>query len=442
MAPTALLAVHRRTCRLGPDRLPPAAATFVHVGVPEDPLIGPTLQPGDDPRLIPHDGHVWMQPNGDRRCGLEDLVGERPSLDHPEVFVATHRLTTRRNELVIVGVKVTGEGDVALDERLEARSLEAAHGVCVDRNERSELASAAGHVLDLTSAGGPATSRATASRHRRSGLNFLAIGVAKRMRQADNLKVASSERNEMSAPARLVCVPSADTTFALAAQAIADAIPAGVDAADALRWFTAGLTRVYPTAVVHEQDELARIDDAPPVWYVTRRERLFRIDASVSVPLVPEDAYRLYVERMSEWQSAVALTPKRVTEEVIGTEYLACYTFLGRDYTGILRIIAADPGRSISVEAEGSGITVWYVTRFREDGTGTAVTVRGDYDLPRNVIARIADHLGLERSIRRDIHRANESYRVACVAMAEALATGRVPVRFTNDDLLRSHRDG
>ena len=47
------------------------------------------------------------------------------------------------------------------------------------------------------------------------------------------------------------------------------------------------------------------------------------------------------------------------------------------------------------------------------------MSVKGDYDLPDNVIARIADRLGLERAIRRDIDRANESYVLACRAIAE-----------------------
>src|SRR5829696_7480900 len=108
----------------------------------------------------------------------------------------------------------------------------------------------------------------------------------------------------MSSPARIVCVPSADASFARVADRIADSIPPAMDAAAALTWFSDELAREFPDAVVHEQDELARVDRGARVWYVTRRQRLFRIDAGVSVPLAPDDAYRVYVEEMSEWQSA------------------------------------------------------------------------------------------------------------------------------------------
>src|SRR5215208_3259842 len=151
----------------------------------------------------------------------------------------------------------------------------------------------------------------------------------------------------MSSPARIVCVPSADASFATAADRIADSIPAEMDAVSALNWFSVELAREFPDAVVHEQDELARMEGGALVWYVTRRQRLFRIDVGVLVALGPEDAYRVYVEHMTEWQSAVALTPKRVTPEVAGTEYLACYTFMGREFNGVLRIVTADRGRSL-----------------------------------------------------------------------------------------------
>ena len=222
----------------------------------------------------------------------------------------------------------------------------------------------------------------------------------------------------MSMPARLVCIPSSDAAFGEDARRIADAVPAGLHGAEALRWFSQKLSRAYPTAVVREQDELALVKGARPVWYVTKRDHRFRIDTSFWVPLLPAEAFRLYVEEMPDWQSAVTVTPRRVTAELIGSEYAASYMFLGREYIGTMRIVGADPGRSVSFEAEGMGITVWYVTSFQAEESGTQVTVRGDYDLPDNVIARMADRLGLERAIRRDIDRANESYVLACRAIA------------------------
>ncbi len=228
----------------------------------------------------------------------------------------------------------------------------------------------------------------------------------------------------MLGPPRLVCVPSTDLTLAAEARRVASRIPAGVSSGEALAWFARELRRTYPTAVVRPQDELARVPGDVPVWYVTRRDRQFRIDTSVWVPLAPEDAYRLYVERVPEWQTAVSLKLRRATPDLVGTEYHATYEFLGRHYAGAFRVLAADPGRSVSFEAKGSGITVWYVTSFRPEHGGTRVAVQGDYDLPDTLLARVADRLGIERAIARDIARANETYREMCLREASSQDPG------------------
>src|SRR6185369_10743923 len=106
--------------------------------------------------------------------------------------------------------------------------------------------------------------------------------------------------------------------------------------------------------------------------------------------------------------------PQRPGQSGVGAAYEATYSFMGRRYAGQFRIVAADPGRSVSIEAKGSGIAVWYVTSFHPDGDGTRVHVKGDYEVPDNFLARIADRLILERAIGRDIDRANESYRRMC----------------------------
>ena len=50
---------------------------------------------------------------------------------------------------------------------------------------------------------------------------------------------------------------------------------------------------------------------------------------------------------------------------------------------------------------------------------GSTVTVRGDYELPDTMLARMADRLGMERAIARDIDRANDAYRRLCEAVAD-----------------------
>ena len=226
----------------------------------------------------------------------------------------------------------------------------------------------------------------------------------------------------MSSPARIVCIPSADASFAEAVNGVAQRIPGGLQLDVAFAWFTAELHRILPGTTIREQDPLARVAGQPTTWYVTKRRHSFRIDTDVWVPLPAAEAYRLYVERVAEWQTSVRLTLRRAGQPVVGAEYDAVYRFVGLQYTGRLRILAADPGRSVSIEASGSGITVWYVTSFRAEGGGTRVKVKGDYEVPENVFARIADRLVLERTIGHDIDRANASYEALCATVAAAAA--------------------
>lgn len=229
----------------------------------------------------------------------------------------------------------------------------------------------------------------------------------------------------MPAPARLVCIPTADSDFAAEAERIAQRIPEGMNPADALRWYALAVRRAYPTAVVREQDELARIEGTAPVWYVSRGEHHFRIETSMWVPLEPGPAFDVYVERMPDWQTAVQLVPERLAPGYVGSTYRATYSFLGSRYDGRFRILAAEPGHLVSLEAEGSGITVWYITTFRPERTGTHVGVKGNYELPNSLVMRIADRLGLERVIAADIQRANDGYRSLCARVAGTAASVR-----------------
>jgi hypothetical protein len=224
----------------------------------------------------------------------------------------------------------------------------------------------------------------------------------------------------MAGPARIVCIPSDDASFAADVHALADRIPGALEPREALGWFTAELRQAMPGTTIREQDALASVTGSPPVWYVTRRRHSFRIDTEVWVPLPEPAAYRIYVDRMAEWQTSVQLTPVHPGQPVAGAEYEAVYSFMGLRYSGRFRIVATDPGRSVSIEASGSGITVWYVTSFRPDRGGTVVRVKGDYELPENVFARIADRLIVERTIGRDIDHANESYKALCERAAVA----------------------
>ena len=225
----------------------------------------------------------------------------------------------------------------------------------------------------------------------------------------------------MPAPARIVTIPSVDAEFAADVQRVAVALPAGLSAEDAVDWFRVSLRRKHPTAVVREQEVLAKVEGGQPVWYVTRREHHFQIDTSVRVPLPRSAAFRVYIERVTEWQTAVELTPRHVTDAIVGSEYDAAYSFLGRRFRGTFRILAARRDEFVSIEAAGSGITVWYVVTFTGQEDSTVVAVKGDYELPHDLITRVADRLGLERAISRDIERANESYRRLAVQVHSAV---------------------
>lgn len=224
----------------------------------------------------------------------------------------------------------------------------------------------------------------------------------------------------------VVALPRRDEDFGTVAQRLAERIPPELgQGEEALAWYAEELRRYYPDAVVHAQDELARTRPGSTVWYVHNRGPVFRIDTFVDVPLSPDRAYEVYVERVAEWQTAVRLVDRGRTPGLVGTEYEAYFDFLGHTYTGRFRVRAADPPSSVSMEAEGSGIAVWYVTRFEPLGPElTRVGVKGDYRLPEGLLVRIADRLFLERTIAREIERANQTYVSLCATLQHAGAPG------------------
>ena len=225
----------------------------------------------------------------------------------------------------------------------------------------------------------------------------------------------------MREPPEIIASPKTDTAFAIDAQALAARIPGGLSARDSLAWYEASLRASYPNAVVREQEALARSEGAPyPVWYASNRPKPFRIATAFAVPVPLDDAFDAYVHRITEWQTAVELVPQPGTPALVGRTYAATYRFLGMAYTGSFRMRDADPPRSVTYEAFGSGITVWYTTSFASLGDVTSVTVQGDYDLPSSLLTRIADRLHLERAIGRDIERANGAFVRLCDSLAEA----------------------
>jgi hypothetical protein len=228
-------------------------------------------------------------------------------------------------------------------------------------------------------------------------------------------------------PPEIIASPRTDTAFGDDARRLAVRIPPELPVAEAIAWYQRELRTSYPNAVVREQDALARTESARyRVWYASNRPRPFRIATTFSVPLPLEQAFALYVDRAADWQTAVRLTPVDGTERLlVGRAYEATYRFLGMRYTGRLQIREADPPNAVTYEASGSGITVWYTTAFAaRDAHETVVAVRGDYDLPSSILSRIADRLHLERTIGRDIERANASYARLCQTEARVPQPG------------------
>jgi len=219
---------------------------------------------------------------------------------------------------------------------------------------------------------------------------------------------------------RIVCIPSRDARLAVEARRLAERIPAHVSGGDALGWFESELRRDYPNVTVRQQNELARAIKDQVTWYVTVHEERFRIEMEVHVPLPPAPAFEIYVDRVTEWQRMVTLRPRKLEPGLVGSEYDAVYRFVGWDYVGTFRIVAADPPVSVSIEASGSGVSVAYTATFVPDAQGTRVHVKGNYVVPDHFLGRVADRLVVERAITRDVQRANEAYRQLCEAVSRS----------------------
>jgi uncharacterized protein YndB with AHSA1/START domain len=207
---------------------------------------------------------------------------------------------------------------------------------------------------------------------------------------------------------RLVCIPSSDFYFGAYASEVLSVVLANPDVLDPLAEFQRLLRERYEAATVRAQDPLAAFGPrTETVWYATNRPFPSRISAVVEIAAPPELVYRVYVDRFPEWQPAARLERIDAGAGPAGSEYVARYRIAGRTLEGRFTVVAADPPRSVRVEAKGvGGIRVWYAASFVATASGTVVHVEGDYDLPAKLLPNVA-HAVLQAAIRREIDRAH-----------------------------------
>ena len=228
----------------------------------------------------------------------------------------------------------------------------------------------------------------------------------------------------MKNPPRLVCIPSADGEFAVHARALLDEVALGPDREDEARERLERLIRRrFPTSVVRARDPLATVGlEESPVWYVTRSPYRSRLAASVEIAAPQEFVFDLYVEptRIPEWQTAINVTPLQSHPDLIGNEYLARYKVVGAIVQGRFRIVDAERPTYLRVEAQAPGMRLWYATTFTRTSTGTRLDVDGDYDVPPNSLAQLADRLFVERAVQRDVDHAHANLKALCEGLARS----------------------
>jgi hypothetical protein len=236
---------------------------------------------------------------------------------------------------------------------------------------------------------------------------------------------------------RLICIPSSDSAFAAAV----DAALAAATAESPDKLMPDELQRRvqvrYPGALVRPRESIAAVGHTPEtVWYVTNRPFASRLSADLEVPVPVELAFRIYVERVVEWQNAVRLRPIRLMPRLVGSEYAAHYELFGRVVEGRLVLVGADPPRSVRFEANGLGIRAWYMTSFAPSALGSRLTVVGDYDVPIRILPKIADRLFVERTIQRQIDAAHQALLELCWREHRRLPQPVVPP-ITGSDVAR-----
>jgi hypothetical protein len=230
---------------------------------------------------------------------------------------------------------------------------------------------------------------------------------------------------------RLVCIPSADREFATSAVALLDTLAESEHGEEVVRGsLETLLRRRYPTAVVRERDPLAEIGlEKAPVWYVTRLPYRSRLVASVAIEAPVELVFGVYTqpERIPDWQTAVHVTPLVSRPELVGNEYLARYKVVGKLVQGRFRIVDAEAPSYLRVEAQGLGIRLWYATTFTPTGPHTRIDVDGDYDVPSNALAHLADRLFIEKAVQRDVDYAHANLKALCEALARSAQASDLP---------------
>ena len=224
----------------------------------------------------------------------------------------------------------------------------------------------------------------------------------------------------MREPPEIIASPKIDTAFAAEARALAARIPAGLSARDSLAWYEASLRAAYPNAVVREQETLARSEGALyPVWYASNRPKPFRIATSFAVDVSLDDAFDAYVDRVTEWQTAVELVPRR-RDAAARRAHVRRNVPVPRHR---LHGLVPGPRCRPAPERHLRGVRLRHHRLVHDDvrslGDRTSVTVQGDYDLPSSILTKIADRLHLERAIGRDIERANAAFVRLCESLAE-----------------------
>jgi hypothetical protein len=224
---------------------------------------------------------------------------------------------------------------------------------------------------------------------------------------------------------RLITIPTSDAAFAAFAQALVREFPDDVEPHAALETFQRALQTRFPGAVVRPREQLADVGSGEEiVWYATNRAYNSRIVATLDVPAPRDLVFRVYVERVVEWQTAVKLTPRHMEPRLVGSEWYARWSFLGRTQSGVFRLIEADPPHRVRFEATGMGIRVWYDTSFTPSRAGTVVRVVGDYDIPDGIVPHLVDRVFMERGIQRQIDDAHDAFVALCVEAASSAAAG------------------
>jgi hypothetical protein len=224
----------------------------------------------------------------------------------------------------------------------------------------------------------------------------------------------------MPTPARIIAIPTSDAAFADEARRIAATVPACVADADAIDWYRLALHRAYPTAVVQAEVPRAGAVGEGPLWYAMRHDHPFWLTTSIWVPVPPDEAWHLYVDRAPEWLATLHPRPRTVAPEVLERDYDLEFAFLGTTYDAILRFLAAEPGWCLTAEIEGSGWSTWWTATFLPERHGSLMLAKGGYEVPHDIIATVANRLWIEAQMTRAIDKANDTFRELCVAAAGA----------------------